>query len=311
MGDGFAATRWPGFAPSRQGVSAIRRPSGAGTRAMNDSAHPPELRRPFMHPQTEAPMATHAKDIATVETSGDVQPISAGLLDVIARAARDPNVDIDKMERLIELQERVQDRNARAAYYAALAEMQPDLPVVSERGGIKDRQGNVQSTYALWEDVNEAIRPILAEHGFSLSFKVRRSDNEISVTGILAHREGHSEETELSLPTDTSGSKNAVQAVGSSTSYGKRYTAYALLNITTQGEDDDGLKGGLGGAINAEQVETLNGLADAVYADKRRFCRLLNVNSFAEIPASQYEHAVEQLRRKNAEQADAFLTGGK
>ena len=169
---------------------------------------------------------------------------SASLMDVIAQAARDPSVDIDKMERLIAMQERVQGRDAQTQYYAALAEMQPNLPIIDERGGIKDRSGNIQSTYALWEDVNEAIRPTLSEHGFSLSFRVSRADGEIIVTGILAHRSGHREETTLSLPTDTSGSKNAVQAVGSSTSYGKRYTAFALLNITTTGEDDDGNKAG-------------------------------------------------------------------
>lgn len=169
---------------------------------------------------------------------------SASLIDVIAQAARDPSVDIDKMERLIAMQERVQGREAQTSYYAALAEMQPNLPIIDERGGIKGRDGQVQSTYALWEDVNEAIRPTLAEHGFSLSFRVARAEGEIIVTGILAHRMGHREETTLTLPTDTSGSKNAVQAVGSSTSYGKRYTAFALLNITTTGEDDDGNKAG-------------------------------------------------------------------
>ena len=142
------------------------------------------------------------------------------------------------------MQERVQSREAQTAYYADLAKMQPNLPIIDERGGIKNRDGVVQSTYALWEDVNEAIRPTLADHGFSLSFRVSRSEGEIVVTGILAHRLGHREETTLALPTDTSGSKNAVQAVGSSTSYGKRYTAFALLNLTTTGEDDDGNKAG-------------------------------------------------------------------
>ena len=42
------------------------------------------------------------------------------------------------------------------------------------------------------------------------------------------------------MPVDTTGSKNGVQAVASSVSYGKRYTAGLLLNITTTGEDDDG-----------------------------------------------------------------------
>jgi hypothetical protein len=246
---------------------------------------------------------THAKP-------AEVQDIGAGLVEVIARAARDPNVDIDKMERLLEMQERVHARHARAAYYAALADMQPELPVVEEHGGIKDRNGNIQSTYALWEDVNEAIRPVLQRFGFALSFKVRRAEGEIVTTGILSHREGHSEETELALPSDTSGSKNAVQAIGSSSQYGKRYTAYALLNITSRGEDDDGQAGGREAPINSEQLKTLQGLGSAVGADIRRFCRYFKVNGLPELPAARYEDAVTQMRAKNPAAADAFLTGG-
>lgn len=251
--------------------------------------------------------------LATTEPNLPAEPIdlSGGLLGVIARAARDPNVDIDKMERLLQMQERVQDRIAKAAYFDALAVLQPDLPVITERGGIKDRNGNIQSTYALWEDVNEAIRPLLAEHGFSLSFRVRRTDNEIIVTGVLAHRDGHSAETELSLPTDTSGSKNAVQAVGSSTSYGKRYTAFALLNITTQGEDDDGRKGGDGAAVDDTQLVLLQGLASAVGADLQRFCKVFKVNSLKEVPASRFEEAKDALSSKDQTAAKTFLTGGK
>ena len=181
------------------------------------------------------------------------QPVSmeSGILSVIARAASDPNVDIDKLKRLLEMQERVLARDAKAQFTAALAALQPGLPVITENGGITDRNGKVQSTYALWEDINEAIKPTLAEHGFALSFRTRRTENEITVTGVLSHLGGHSEETELLLPSDTSGSKNAVQAVGSSTSYGKRYTAMALLNITSRGADDDGKAGARWGASRA------------------------------------------------------------
>ena len=249
-------------------------------------------------------------DRANVPTT--VETMSGGILNVIARAAADPSVDIDKMERLLEMQERVIARDAKAAYFAALAEMQPNLPVIEEHGGIKDRNGKVQSTYALWEDVNEAIRPILVQYGFALSFKVRRTEGEIITTGVLSHRGGHSEETELSLPTDTSGSKNAVQAVGSSTSYGKRYTAFALLNITSKGEDDDGDKGGRDASVSREQLDTLLGVADAVGADKAKFCRIFKVDSLRDIPAKQYDEALRKLREKNPEAADGFLfTGGK
>lgn len=250
-------------------------------------------------------LTAKAHDSAPIAVS-----MSDGILSVIARAAADPSVDIDKMERLLEMQERVLSRDARAAYYTALAEMQPNLPVITENGGIKDRGGNIQSTYALWEDVNEAIRPILAENGFALSFKVRRAESEIITTGILSHRAGHSEETELALPTDTSGSKNAVQAVGSSTSYGKRYTAFALLNLTSAGEDDDGDKGGRPEPVSREQLDTLLGVADAVSADKAKFSKIFGVASLRDIPAKQYDEALRRLREKDAAAADAFLFVG-
>lgn len=164
---------------------------------------------------------------------------TAAIFQIIERAARDPNVDIDKMQRLMEMHDKMRTSRARTAYAAAFAEMQPALPEIPEHG-----QGHGDITYALWEDINELVKPVLAAHGFGISFRTGRDGQHITVTAVLSHREGHSEETTMLLPLDTSGSKNAVQAVGSSTSYGKRYTAAALLNLTSRGEDDDGKKGG-------------------------------------------------------------------
>lgn len=185
------------------------------------------------------------------EPTSIVQTDAASLMEVISRAANDPNTDVDKLERLLALYERITDRTAKAAYNAALALMQPQLPVITERGEIKNNAGAVQSTYAKWEDINDAIKPILASHGFGLSFRTGRAEGGITVTGVLSHSAGHSEETTITLPIDASGSKNNVQGVGSSTSYGKRYTAGALLNLTSRGEDDDGQRGGMSAALEA------------------------------------------------------------
>lgn len=163
---------------------------------------------------------------------------SAAIFQIIERAARDPNVDIDKMQRLMEMHDKVQATRAKTAYAAAFSEMQPELPEIEEHG--KSNNGS----YALWEDINDRIKPVLSAHGFGISFRCGRDGANVTVTAVLSHREGHSEETMMLLPLDTSGNKNAVQAVGSSTSYGKRYTAAALLNLTSRGEDDDGKKGG-------------------------------------------------------------------
>lgn len=172
------------------------------------------------------------------------QPTEAGtVLQVIERASRDQSVDIDKLERLLAMHERIVARQAQAAYADALARMQPELPMIGERGGIKNNKGEIQSKYALWEDVVTAITPVLSRYGFSMSFRTGNEGDRVTVTGVLTHALGHSEQTSLTLPIDTSGSKNAVQSVGSSTSYGKRYTASALLNLRSGDIDDDGASG--------------------------------------------------------------------
>ncbi|MBZ9539647.1 ERF family protein [Modicisalibacter tunisiensis] len=159
---------------------------------------------------------------------------STAIIQVIERAALNPDVDIDKMERLLQMQERILDRQALMAYSAAMAAMQTELPSIAERG----RTNN--GRYATLEDIVDTVRPILKKHGFAVSFRIQTQERGIQVTGVLLHREGHREETSLLLPADVSGNKNAVQAFGSSTSYGKRYVLCALLNITTRGQDDDG-----------------------------------------------------------------------
>ncbi|ACL58724.1 ERF family protein [Methylobacterium nodulans] len=238
--------------------------------------------------------ASHA-----VTLRDDTQPLApavsetAAIVQMIERAASNPAVDIDKLERLLEMQERVLARNARAAFAAAFAGMQQELPTIPERG-----RGDRGMKYALWEDVNEAIKPVLARHGFGISFKTGRTPERVSVTAILMHRDGHSEETTLELPVDSSGSKNAVQAVGSSTSYGKRYTAAALLNLTSRGEDDDGRAAGLGPRITEDQTIELRDLAREVGADLPRFLATIRVDSLAEIRADKFEEAKRLLERK-------------
>lgn len=174
--------------------------------------------------------------IRQVDQLPTAQPEGATLMAVIARAAADPQTDVEKMERLMSMYERIEARRSEAEFAEAMAVMQDKLPSIGERG---DAAGRYK--FALWEDINAAIKPILSAHGFALSFRTDFTDG-IAVTGVLSHRSGHSERTTIKLPADPSGNKNAVQAVASSVSYGKRYAAGALLNLTSHGEDDDAFR---------------------------------------------------------------------
>jgi hypothetical protein len=224
---------------------------------------------------------------------------SASLLQVIERMAVNPAVDVEKLERLMAMHERIVARNAKASYNAAFAELQPNLPVITEKGEIKIRDV-VQSRYAKWEDIVQTITPILGAHGFGLSFRVGRDGDRQTVTGILSHRDGHSEETTLALPLDMSGSKNNVQGVGSTTSYGKRYVTQALLNLVSRGEDDDGQGAGGDPTISDVQKAELVAMLQETKADVPKFLQYMAVASLDEIKAANFNRARSALQAKKA-----------
>jgi hypothetical protein len=162
---------------------------------------------------------------------------SATILSVIQRAAADPACDIEKMERLMAMHERMQAKNAEQAFNAAMAQMQCAIPTVGEDA----TNAHTKNSYATLDEINYIIKPIMQSHGFAVTFKVDHAAAGISITGILMHSAGHREQTTLLLPVDTGPGRNAVQAAGSSITYGKRYVMCALLNITTgEARDDDG-----------------------------------------------------------------------
>jgi hypothetical protein len=214
---------------------------------------------------------------------------------MIERAARDPQTDMDKFERLMQMKERADALVSRGAFDAAMADLQPDLPAIGERGKAIV-QGQVRYTFALWEDINAAIKPVLMRHGFALTFRTDFS-NGITVTGVLSHRAGHREETSITLPADASGSKNAVQAVASTVSYGKRYTAGALLNLTSHGEDDDAYAAVVD-TLSEEQEIQINDMLEATGSDKTKFLRWCKVDSVSEIPVKSFNAVLAQLKAK-------------
>lgn len=218
------------------------------------------------------------------------------MISVIERAALNPDVDIEKMERLLSMQERIIERQSETEFNAAMAEMQCKMPSIAERGKIVVK-GETRSHYATFEDINDVVKPIMQEFGFAMSFRVEQHENGINVTGILMHRSGHREQTSMFLPLDQSGAKNVVQSVGSSVSYGKRYVMSAMLNITTRGEDDDGNSAAPRKTIDAGQVEQLTQLLDKC-PDKTREWFEKKYGSAAKVPFIHFAAIRDQLRSK-------------
>lgn len=192
---------------------------------------------------------------------------SAAVLQVIERLVLNDSVSIEKVEKMLDMQERILNRNAHQAFTADLAAMQTELPLVAKNG-----RGHNQAKYALLEDINQAIRPALQKYGFAVTFRVQQTEKQVTIAAVLSHRMGHSSETTITLPIDVSGSKNATQAVGSTISYGKRYAIGALLNIST-GDDTDGETSAPAKKVSPGQAKTLQIKYDSVSEANRKIFR--------------------------------------
>ena len=222
-------------------------------------------------------------------SADDVSP----MISMIERVAMDPNASIEKLERMMDLRDRLQAESAKAAFSAAFAEASSAFPSIPLNG-----TGDKGKKYALLKDIIAKTRPILSQHGLALSFGVETHPDRVIVTAELMHVAGYSKSTTMELPRDQSGSKNAVQAIGSSQTYGQRYTAQAILGLALSDDDDDGAATSARNTITADQFFELKTLLDETGSDEAKFCAFLRAPNLEELPASQFGTALAALRKK-------------
>lgn len=182
-----------------------------------------------------------AQAVARVKAAADATPQT--VVDRLIDLAKDPAIDVVKINALLDANERVMKMQAKAAFETAFAKMQGQIPIINRDGQIIV-DGQVRSTFATNANIQKVVRPIMSEHGFSLRFRHRREGGELVIIGILSHVGGHSEEDEFITTRDDSGKKNAIQSWGSARSYGERYVTRSLLNIADENEDTDGVMEG-------------------------------------------------------------------
>lgn len=168
-------------------------------------------------------------------------PIDKAAVDVtplgILQIAVEQGANVDKLAKLLELQERWQANQARQAYNAAMAKFKQRPPKITKNKHVKF--DDTEYDHATLDHVTEAITETLSAVGISHKWKMCQSP-EISVTCVLTHEMGHSEETTLKASPDTSGSKNSIQAIGSTVTYLQRYTLLAAVGLAAAGMDNDG-----------------------------------------------------------------------
>lgn len=193
-------------------------------------------------PKKSAKVA-ESQSVAIVEsTPQEIAPPveSSAALNLLQMAMTNSEVDLEKMEKIMEMVDKQEAKESVKLYNSAMATLQGELPHIDRDGRILGRDGKVRSNYSKFETIMKAIQPVLTKNGFSISFNPSVKDGKMAVKVVVSHSGGHSEKSTVELPFDDSGQKSKVQEYGSSMSYAKRYAICLKLNIATGGEDNDG-----------------------------------------------------------------------
>lgn len=208
---------------------------------------------------------------------------------------------VEVLDKLMDLKDRHEDREARKAFDRAIAAAKAALPSVRKSRTVDFTNRSGQRTNYSFEDmatISRAVDPVLGEHGLSYRFRTKQEGKTVHVTCVLSHRDGYSEETSLSAQNDESGNKNAIQAVGSTVTYLQRYTLKAALGLASSDDDDGKAHGSQAKAVTEEQFTELRSMIDATGADEDKLLKHFDLNSLHDMTAPQFDQAMAMLRRK-------------
>ncbi len=215
----------------------------------------------------------------------------------VVQMALSKDLDLDRVEKMLELQEKWEKREAEKAFTKAMTKFKENAPVIT-----KDKENSqYRSHYTTIGNLVNTSLPKMSICGLSHKWEIDQDDNTIKVTCVITHEMGHKERTSFKAPPDTTGQKNAIQQIKSTITYLKSATFESAMGLasTDANCDDDG--NGANPAptyINAEQKGKILDMVAHTGANINGFLKFLKAESIENIPEKLFEHAIQALKAK-------------
>lgn len=220
---------------------------------------------------------------------------------LVALALRE-KVPVEVLERLVALQERVADKDARAVFFGAVAAVQEAVTEIPKTKTAKIETaagGTFTYTFAPLEAITRTIRPLLKKHGLSYSWTTEPgAAGFLNVICVLRHIEGHEERASFPVPTATKAAMSEAQKHGAALTYGKRQSLTSVLGLTAADPDTDAPAEDTSEEISDEQLANLEDLLLETGADRTKFLDYFNLGTLSQITTKQYPAAVRALEKK-------------
>lgn len=218
--------------------------------------------------------------------------------------ALEKDLDLDRLNQLMDLQERHAKLEAEKAFNRDMAKLKTDPPQILKDASVGyegKTGGTVSYTYATLGNVTNELIKSLSKYNFTHNWThVQDEKGRIEVTCTLTHIEGHSKSTSLMASPDATGSKNPIQAIGSTVQYLKRYTLLSISGFAINENENDGSPPSE--CISEEQVVTVKEWIETSGANEKKFLKYMGVESIGQITIDKYGKAIKALQAKGKKQ---------
>jgi hypothetical protein len=205
------------------------------------------------------------------------------------------NATPETLERLLALQERYEQNQARKAYAQAIAKARGEIGPIFKSAEVRMGPGKPAYRHETLDDIDRQVVPVLSKHGLSYRWGTKVPENKpdwLIVTCHVEHRDGHFEENSLAGPADTSGAKNPIQAIGSALTYLCRYTVKAALGLSATTDTDSNEPEEL---ISENELAMLRKRIEQVGQTEERVCQYYKISKLENLPASLFDSALKKL----------------
>lgn len=212
--------------------------------------------------------------------------------------AVDKDLDVEKLSKLMDLQRQWQAEQNRKAFFESFIEFQTECPDIRKTKGVAFKEnGPVTYHYAPLSDIVRQIKPVEKRHGFSHRWEFNDNKDEIKVTCLLTHKDGHTERTTMQSGVDNSPGKNSIQGRGSAIEYLKRYTLIGALGLSTTDSDIDGRMGDYDTDVD-KLHKTFMEVYNQIVAIEPTYTRIHPDNWLIERTGKNYIKAIGEARKK-------------
>ena len=240
---------------------------------------------------------TEGQIVERVERAAPAETFAAVLMQMLTN----PDIPADKMEVVMRMRREVLGDQAREAFQEHFAAFSAELPQVERDGSVTlEKDGRVLGRYSFTtiEGMDVILRPLLAKHGFAISFASVDNKDSVTITGTLSGW-GWERSSTYTFPPDNGPGRNALQARGSSRRYAKRYVVDDLCNVVRKGKDDDA-RGAMEALIDATQIKQLQQLIRATNTNEEGFLKMMisGAETLADIRQRDFARLLMVLQEK-------------